>query len=560
MRRYLLIAFALLTVIVASVAAQTPPPTAEAIGEANLRAAPGTDWEVVGAIRSGTPYPVIGRSALYPWLLLGSTTTPGQPLGWVFRDLVTTQGDLAAVPVTESAIGAVAPTPSATLAVAAPALATGTPTGAAALPTPTATAALGNVIGVTSGEINIRYAPGVEYARVGVGAPGERFTISAYHTQFPWVQIVYPASPNGFAWVNVDLLTITGPLNSLPAISQTLFVLPTLTPTPSPVEARSLTGASVSPAFRALGDAIFARMLERGFDPATSRLGGFYLKDLTSGEVMTVGDQFAFSGMSVNKIAVLAAFYDMASAPPDDATAQTIAEAMICSENISTNEMLAAIGGGNPWLGAERVSEFLERIGLRYTFIYTPFANDPFITPQPARSRVTDIDQTSARPDSFNQATVGELGALLDAVYQCGYGDPAASPLLTLAGEGRFTPDECRIILNTMSYNRIGNFIESGTPTDVRVAHKHGWIEDSHGDAAVVFSPGGAYVFVMLLHNPTWLAFEDSQTVIEESARDIYNYFNPNAPLAAVRDADVPATCNLLGSPAIVEMQRASFP
>ncbi|MDZ4769049.1 MAG: serine hydrolase [Chloroflexota bacterium] len=558
MKRLWLFTAVLCLLCAAVVTAQTPPLTAEAIGEANLRSAPGTDWEIVGSIRVGTRYPVIARSALYPWLLLGNPGTPAQPIGWVFRDLVTTEGDVNGASVSESPIDAIIPTPtaSATLGSVSTLLPGVTPPA----PTATPTAPLGSVTGTTSGEINIRYAPGVEYARVGVGAPGERFVIAGTHTQFPWVQIVYPGSPNGYGWVNVDLLQITGDLTVLPAISQTSFNFPTLTPTPSPVEALPVNGVPVSPAFRALGDSIFTRMLEKGFDPATSRLGSFYLKDLTTGETMTLGDEFAFSGMSVNKIAVLVTLYSVLANPPDDATAQTIAEALICSENISTNELLALIGGGNPWTGAERVSAFLEQIGLGSTFVYTPFANDPFITPQPARSRVTDVNQVAAQPDAFNQATLGDLGALLDAVYQCGYGDAAASILLTRTSPDTFTPDECRHILNIMSYNRIGNFIESGTPADVRVAHKHGWIEDSHGDAAVVFSPGGAYIIAFILHNPVWLAFEDSESVIEESARAVYNYFNPDAPLAAVRDPDVPATCNLLGNPAIVDMQRISFP
>ena len=49
--------------------------TAEAVGQANLRAAPDVNSEQVGEILSGMRYPVIGRSEFYPWVLLGDPTT-----------------------------------------------------------------------------------------------------------------------------------------------------------------------------------------------------------------------------------------------------------------------------------------------------------------------------------------------------------------------------------------------------------------------------------------------------------------------------------------------------
>ena len=63
--------------------------TAEAVGQANLRALP-------NQITAGTRYPVIGRSEFFPWYLLGDPAT-NQPLGWVFADLVTVQGDVFSV-------------------------------------------------------------------------------------------------------------------------------------------------------------------------------------------------------------------------------------------------------------------------------------------------------------------------------------------------------------------------------------------------------------------------------------------------------------------------------
>lgn len=545
-------------------AAQNSPPaaTAEAIIEANLRASTSVESALMGQIRAGTRYPVIGRSEFYPWLLLADPLTM-QPIGWVFAELVTVQGDLNSVPFVTTDLSAAAP--AVTPASAAPPEGQSAPTAtlAAAPPSPTPPPPTGSVIGRVLGEINIRYGPGTEYPRIGIARAGEQFAITRWHTQFPWVEIDYPASPTGTGWVLVELLEISGDLYSLPSTSQVTYNLPTLTPTPPIAQQAALLGTPVplSPQFAALGDQIWSMMLEAGFDPQTSRLGGLFLMDLRTGEAVAYGEDIAFSGMSVNKIAILAEYFRRLNAPPSDAAAYTIAEAMVCSENISTNELLAEIGDGNPYTGAERVSEFLQAVGLERTFIYTPYANDPFITPQAPLSRSTSADQLSAQPDPYNQITVSETGALLYSLYECAVN--AGGPLIERL-PGAFTQTECQQMIEVMTHNRIGALIEVGVPEGVRVAHKHGWIDDTHGDAALVFSPGGDYIMVMVLHNPVWLNFDESSALIEEASRLVYNYFNPDAPLAEVRADDSVgdlAACHasLLTSPLIDHLTRPNW-
>lgn len=535
--------------------------TAEAVGQANLRAMPNVEATMLGQIVAGTRYPVIGRSEFFPWYLLGDPTT-NQPLGWVFADLVTVQGDINSVALSTLDLSDV--TPVSTPAVSTPAASQTAVPSTAPISTPTPTS---NVTGTVLGEINIRYGPGVDFPRIGVARAGEVLNITAWHTQLPWVQIDYPPSPNGQAWVALDLLEIQGDLYALPSITQTNFNLPTLTPTPPAIQQGVLPGLTpvpLSPEFSALASQLWDMMLAADFDPATSHFGALFLMDLETGEAISFGDEYAFSGMSVNKIAILAEYYRQLDTPPDVQQAHTVAEAMVCSENISTNELLTEVGAGNPYTGAERVTEFLQQFGAERTFIYTPYDNDPFITPQaPHPPLTTGADQVSADPDPYNQMTVGEIGALLNGIYQCGYGDGGA---LLEAFPDDFTPTECRQMLEVMSHNRIGSLIEMGVPEDVPVSHKHGWINDTHGDAAVVFSPGGAYIFVVVLHNPVWLEFAQTEPLIEEMSRTIYNYFNPDAPMEEVRlydpdaDADV-ATCNanLVGSQIIEDLTSSEF-
>lgn len=533
--------------------AQSPAATAEAIGQANLRATTDVEADLVGQITAGTRYPVIGRSEFFPWLLLGDPATQ-QPLGWVFAELVNVQGSVNSVPFSTLIVDGSTPAAAPTQAVPSAAAPVDSAAPTASAPTPSPTPQLqAAVVGTVNGEINIRYGPGVDYPRIGVARAGERYEISAWHTQLPWVQIRYPDAPNGFGWVALELLDVQGSLFDLPAISQTSFRLPTLTPTPpvvQPSESFSREPVPVSPEFTALGESLWGMVLDAGFDPQTSRLGALFLMDLRTGEAVTFGDDIAFSGMSLSKIAILTTLYSSMDQLPDDAQINTIADAMICSENISSNRMLSMISGGNPYEGANRVSEFLQQLGLQRTFLYTPYANDPFITPQAPQTRTTDADQTSAQPDPFNQMTVSELGGLLDSLYQCGVNE--SGPLLENFPE-QFTAAECRQMITVMSGNRIGSLIESGVPVDIRVAHKHGWIDDTHGDAAIVFTPGGDYALVVALHNPVWLNFDESAPLIAEISRAVYNHYNPDAPLEAVREEIVPE-CNLLGNPIVDQL------
>ncbi len=597
-RLYILLPVLLLIALALPALAQTPTVTAEAVGQANLRVGIGTDTASVGQIASGTRYPVLAQAAEFPWLLLGDPATR-QPIGWVFRDLVTTDGGITNVtayaldstwatlpngvfvpgawliqngggvsgsPGTATPVLLGTPLPETPAGAAGnAALSTPLPGGEAAgvsatptlMPSPTLDS---SVIGVVLGEINIRYGPGVEFPRLGVGRAGEGYAVTAWHTQLPWVQIRFANSPNGFGWVQADLLEYTGDRFSLPSISQTQFNLPTLTPTPSVVQAAQLLGgtsAPLSPGFAALGDQLWNLMLGRGFDPATSRLGTLYLLDLQTNEALSFGSETAYSGMSLNKIAILTEFYGMLDNAPDNAEAFEIAEAMVCSENTSTNDMLTLIGGGSPYTGASLVTERLRGLGMDDTFIAAPYFPDDRMTPEPVRLPTTDADQTATTPDTSNQMTVDELGGLLGSIYTCAVDQ--GGPLLT-AYPDDYSPAECRQIINTMSNNRINALIEMGVPEGTVVAHKHGWIDDTHGDAGIVITPGGAYVLVVAVHNPVWMDFGESFPLIAEISRTVYNYYNPDAPMPAIREGEVSDACEQYALPLIDQLIQGDAP
>ena len=131
-------------------------------------------------------------------------------------------------------------------------------------------------------------------------------------------------------------------------------------------------------------------------------------------------------------------------------------------------------------------------------------------------------------PDPSRQTTAEEWSALLAMIYQCAKHGGGA---LMAVYPGDYTPAECQAILDLMVLNEEGNLIRFGVPDGVLVSHKHGWIPDTHGDAGVVFSPGGDYVIVEYLHLPgQWLQSDISFPILREISRAVYNYFNFDEP------------------------------
>lgn len=552
----------LFSVAILSFAQQNTGVSAQALGQANLRAEDDVNSGLVGEITSGVNYPVIGRSQFFPWLLLGEPETFA-PKGWVYETLVTVNGNINVVPFSDLILNQPTPFPIAT-AIPTQAQSNSLPSptvGASVSVTATPTISAFAVTGIVTGEVNVRYGPGTEYPRVHVAFAGERFEITGYHTQFPWVRIAFDGVPNNQAWIASDLLDIEGDVFTTQAVTQARLALPTLSPTPSVISASGVSGQPAVPlstGFQTLGNQLWSYVLDNGFDPETSRFGALFVMDLQTGEALTFGDDFAFSGTSVNKVAILAKLYEVLNTPPTVELATDIANTMICSENVATNRLLSTIGGGDEYLGSEAVTDLYTQLGSTRSFLTAPFTTigTPEPPPRPILIPETSADQEKANPDLTNQITVSEMGSLLATIYQCAYNDAATLP--EPFGTS-IEPRECRQLLHVMSNNTVDALLKAGVPADTRVAHKHGWIEETHGNAAVFFTPGGDYVIAMMLYQPTFLNFQESLPVIAEVSRMVYNYFNPDQPQAFIRDGFIPETntCNYAGDPLVGDLMQS---
>jgi len=250
-------------------------------------------------------------------------------------------------------------------------------------------------------------------------------------------------------------------------------------------------------------------------------VAGIFVKDLATGGELAIHGEVTFSGVSLLKVAIAEEFLRHAGGAPSVEAYGLLTETMTLSDNYASNLLLAEIGGGDPYEGARRLTESMQRVGLVNTFMASPYYNGGGASPHvttPANTR-TGIRVES---DPYIQTTPRDIGVLLEMIYQGAKGGGT----LIAAYPNDITPAECQAILELMKSNRVGSLLEGGVPEGMPIAHKHGWIDDTWADAGIVFSPGGDYVLVVFLYQQGWLPWEQSAPLIADIAHVTYNYFN----------------------------------
>lgn len=564
----------------------------EAIGTANLRAGPGTNYEMIGSIQAGTQYRMIGRSSHYPWYLIVLSDS----LAWVYKDLVKVYGDINTVPYNEQVItvfpnrtatplptatateftGAIPPTVALTETPTPPPavtymIITNTPTQAVATTTPTVgppfvTLTLPPATGVsitpTGNVANVRFGPGEQFAVLGQIRRGDSYIVLRRHESLGWVEIAYPNVAWGRGWVSLTVVAVTGDLNALPAVTGVDAGYPTLTPSPNPITtsqppwATPLADANFNQVLYDLTVAIDARLKAINFVPGGGDQGkqaSVFIMNLSTGHVFNLNPDVAYTGASILKVPVLLALYNKLDAPPNRDLAYLIASMIVCSENTSSNTLLSFIGEGDVNRGAQIVTEAMKALGLTHTIMTEGFdivnQNDVTITPFPSGftpSILTGIDQISTQPDPEKQTTPEDMGYLMAGIYQCAV--DGTGPLISTFG-GKVTQDECRQMMYIMEQPAGKAMIPAGLPNDpaVIVAHKRGLVEEMNGDAAIVLTPGGDYVLVIMMRQPIYLSFNVSFPAMSEISRLTYNAFNPSRALAEADNQSIPA-CQLSNS------------
>lgn len=261
--------------------------------------------------------------------------------------------------------------------------------------------------------------------------------------------------------------------------------------------------------------------------------GSFYILDLETGEEVAVNADQAMSGMSMMKIAIVLETYRAVDTNLSLDQTKLVSETLVFSGNYSANLLLDVVAGqDNAYLGSDILTQSMRQLGLENTFIATPYE-------EPARAdRQTYI--TPANSDFENritldpamQTTARDMGTLLAMIYYCASGKGA----LLAVYPDQLTPGECQELLHYLSMNMEGYILRPGVPPCTPVAHKHGWIDGdvgfngTHGDAAIITTPGRDYVVVTYVYTEGWLDWTVSFPFMADVSRAVYNYYNQDEP------------------------------
>ncbi len=244
-----------------------------------------------------------------------------------------------------------------------------------------------------------------------------------------------------------------------------------------------------------------------------------------AGEIIAPG--IAFTAASTMKIPIMISTFRRLD-EPSPANITSLMESMIeLSENDPADRLMEEVIDNR--LGPLAVTEDLQKMGYESTFMagfFYPGAALLRDYDTPANSR-TDV---SADPDRYNQTTPVEAGMLLNDLYQCA---STGGGTFAAVFPGQISQPECRLMISYLTKNRIAVLIEAGVPEGVQVAHKHGWLTDTAdglihtiSDAAIVYTPGGNFIFVIYLYDQEQLLFDPANALVASITQSIYNYYN----------------------------------
>jgi hypothetical protein len=182
----------------------------------------------------------------------------------------------------------------------------------------------------------------------------------------------------------------------------------------------------------------------------------------------------------------------------------------------------------DPNIGPIYVTQDMQEIGLKNTFLAGHFyLGAPLLQrySTPANQRRDYFTD----PDVYNQTTPSDMGMLLDDIYQCAQ---TGGGTFSAVFQGEISQSECQLMITYLTQNKIAVLLQAGLPDGTQIAHKHGWIVEIDGvihsiiDAGIIFTPGGNYVAVIALYQPTQLIFDVANYISAQISTAIYNYFN----------------------------------
>lgn len=262
-------------------------------------------------------------------------------------------------------------------------------------------------------------------------------------------------------------------------------------------------------------------------------IASVFLHHIPTGQEVAINADVAYAGMSTMKIPILAEVYRKLDAAPDVETTKLITETMSHSGNFTANLLLGVIDDGSPDAGVRILNDSLRKLGLKNTFMATPYDRKYTIPPRVATEANSRTD-LNTQPDPYMQTTPRDMGLILSMLVECSQG---GGTLLAAYGD-QFTDAECRQALDFMALNEVKALLTEGVPAGTRVVHKHGYVADSHGDVAAIWGPAGPYVLSVYLYRPPWLEWDLSRKTMRDLSQAVWSYFAAGSSQVA-RPADI---------------------
>lgn len=268
-----------------------------------------------------------------------------------------------------------------------------------------------------------------------------------------------------------------------------------------------------------------------GFDG----LAGIYLLDLQTaqelhfayqdGQDVSVIPDIAFTASSTIKVPIMVSAFRRIGENPDAETMKLLEDMIDKSGNEAADWLMERVI--DPQRGPLLVTEDMKALGLINTFLAGKFTlGSPLLAifETPANQR-TDV---FTDPDPYSQTTPSDLAMLLEDIYQCAQTGGGA---LTAVFPGEIIQQECQAMVTYLINNRLPVLLTAGLPEATPIAHKHGWVTvngiiNTIGDAGIVYSPGGNYIFVVFLYHPEQLIWDPNSALVAELSKAVYNYYN----------------------------------
>lgn len=260
-----------------------------------------------------------------------------------------------------------------------------------------------------------------------------------------------------------------------------------------------------------------------------------YVLDLENREEINfayeLGDDYdpgiAFTAASLIKIPIMVSTFRALNEPTSQGAKNMIEQMIEKSENPPADSLMETYLDAT--LGPILVTQDLQNLGLENTFMAGHFY---FGAPLLQRYLTTANQRLDydTDPDVYNQTTTADMGMLLDDIYQCA---ETGGGTFAAVFPGQISQSECQSMITYLNLNKIAMLLQAGLPDGTQIAHKHGWVVDATDgvihvilDAGIIFSPGGNYVMVVAMYQPTQLIFDIANVLFARISTATYNYFN----------------------------------